>query len=405
MARAWLVALIASLSVALPGIAVNPLDNDAGSGGDAGDVPELAQAISPGFFAGRLSRPHDLWDYFVFEGRAGQLVQAEVQGPPGTYLGVHDAHGAQLGSAGPGEPLEVLLTSDGDWYIVLATGFVVLDPSFAVLDYVVAFHLAKPAYAAWTASSGQTIALEAGWDRASPMRLAMAASVPFAPDEPRSAMVAIEWSSVLHGYGYEIHVIPFAESGATSGSGTGNGLAIHPILSTGPLLKVRDLDPPSEVFRGWFSFTFTLPDAIWVRIATASTIELDMSVGIHSDAPFEAAFGHDVASFVWDETNSGAAVQVLAPGISVTGSRSWSGTLGPRTVAFADAGWWPATLTGPGGEVYELDIFRPRAFVVFPEHGAWTMEVGPTVGLGPGAVHRYLHVVEMPALGIAPTRA
>lgn len=60
------------------------LQNDAGSGADAGDVPGAALLVRPGTFDGRLDgMGADAHDWYAFEGRPGQTWTADVRGAYG----------------------------------------------------------------------------------------------------------------------------------------------------------------------------------------------------------------------------------------------------------------------------------------------------------------------------------
>lgn len=380
--------------------AANPLDDDAGSGGDAGDLRELAVPIGPGTHTGRLGTPHDIWDQYVFEGVAGQVAHVTFEADGYAVVDVDN-----LGSATSGETLEVLLPWDGPTYLTVATLFVVLAPSVdPTIPYAFTLEFVAPSSAAWRVSEGPALAAEAVWAIPGTTTITAQASLAFQPEEPASVMIVLEWSGVDEPYAAAIHEFQSSMIGGTFGSGFGNRVVVAP-----GALPVVAL-PAVTTNQTSITATVTLgPTGLhWVRMAIHATVPARLTFTALSSAPFEHRFGSAVEAFTWDERNSGAEVQVLAPGVSVTPPRALDRELDDRSIVFMDTAGWDGTITDPAGRTTNLGLQDPIGFVVFPaQHGTWSFGLGPTAGAGFGAVHTYLHEVRVPSLGLAPdvTRA
>lgn len=387
-------ALAALLFVQAPTAAVNPLDDDAGSGGDAGDVPELAVPIGEGTFAGRLGTPHDLEDHYVFGGRAGQVVRLSFQAAGNAFATVGTG-----GSAASGETVDVVLTKDGPTLLAVTTPFLLLATSVGHIPYTFTLRFVEAPGVAWARTEGPAFVAEARWAAPRPSVLAAEVELPFQPEAPLTVMFVVEWSSVEDPYAWSVAVISAVPHGAPPASGLGRHVAVSPGLEDGIELPVIRTNETAVIAGVGLS-----SDGLhWVRAAIHASVPSGIAFSFLSQAPFEHRFATEVEGFFWDERNAGAEVQVLAPGLSVTGPRSVARDLDGRSVVFMDTAGWDGTITDPAGRTRHLDLLHPVEFVIFPDlGGTWTFGLGPTAGAGFGAVHRYLHHVRVPSLGLAP---
>lgn len=80
--RAAPIALVALLLLPLVPAMPTVLDNDAGTGTDAGDSPTTATRIAPGSYYGRIVASIDTSDWYVFSVEAGQGILVTVAGTP-----------------------------------------------------------------------------------------------------------------------------------------------------------------------------------------------------------------------------------------------------------------------------------------------------------------------------------
>lgn len=83
MQHRFLVVLAAALALPIAPLAnaVNPLDDDAGSGGDAGDTVAEATPVALSTIVGRLTYPIDTYDHYLLDIPAGRAVIVSPDGP------------------------------------------------------------------------------------------------------------------------------------------------------------------------------------------------------------------------------------------------------------------------------------------------------------------------------------
>lgn len=93
---------------------LTPLDDDAGSGGDAGNDLETALPIVPGSYAGTLMRGFDPWDYYAFEIAERDGVRLVASGDVSApFLYAHGTDGAQIAMETDTEGFVVPTTREG----------------------------------------------------------------------------------------------------------------------------------------------------------------------------------------------------------------------------------------------------------------------------------------------------
>ncbi|HEX2021196.1 MAG TPA: S8/S53 family peptidase [Candidatus Thermoplasmatota archaeon] len=127
------IAVLAPLGAALPGDA----QDDAGSGRDAGDGPATAVPIQPGtVYKGTVTGQviGETTDWYSFEVRAGDAIEAHVAGP-GVCLHLYDDSGIRAQACNPGfveiEVARATADSNGTWHAVAGSRYP-QDYSFSV---------------------------------------------------------------------------------------------------------------------------------------------------------------------------------------------------------------------------------------------------------------------------------
>lgn len=138
MDRDTLAVLLAALVVIpVAGALPTPGQDDAGSGGDAGDRPELALAIGPGTYQGNLSARTDDHDYYRFEPPPNSLVRFQAGTDDSIFVELVDPRGVTRRSvsltARSDERFDVGAPA-GTWMLV------VHGPDLLGLDTDVAYH-------------------------------------------------------------------------------------------------------------------------------------------------------------------------------------------------------------------------------------------------------------------------
>lgn len=393
MGRRALALAVLSLFASGAGSAVNPLDDDAGSGMDAGDIREAALAIQPGGYEGRVARPYDLWDYYVFEATAGQVVRLSLVGTAGVYGSIESFDGVALASVAPGESAAALIPANGPTLLAITTAFIIAAPEFGTLDYGFLFSLETPAHSAlWTANGPASVA-EYDWGQPVQVNAHASVALPLEVQSAMQVMLALEAWIEPEGYVWEIHVFQFATQPEAFGSGLGHTILIAPGMSSGIALPEMGINESG----GWVALSVDHRAVRWLRVVMSGTPGQHLLTSF-SEAPFRRDFSGEVESFLWDESNSGAEVQVLAPGLSVTGPRQLARDLTARHIVFFDPGGWMGAITDPSGQ--STPTTDPKLIIFPASTGEWRFDLGPTIGAGLGAVHRYLHEVRVPYLDV-----
>lgn len=403
MRRAALLVACALLG-ALPAAAVQPLDDDAGSGGDAGDRLELALPVRPGTFAGRLHLAIDGRDAYAFEGRAGdwvtfgiggsQFVVAELYGP-----GAPTASGEALPHAYVlrGDTRTFLLPADGTWYFLVRG-----TPAFGTtqIRYEVAFGFERPATGVIGATGGAAWTVhEFRWDE--PARVLLDARLPVGDTAARTD--ALTMLAIFHGR-LEPGIGEFHLGMAVYGSGAGQQVVAGPVRTS---LGV----PPGALalrltegggFVGFDPAPVVGPVAGWVRMVLFHTPGERPTATFSANVSVAHASATGTEGLVrWDEAAAESGVQLVAPGASLVGPRDLDLAVdGPVYGLFTPMAHGGEVRHPDGGSRF-LNLFD-SAFLVAPPDGTWRFHLDDTAGAGPLASSNYLAALRVPPLGLAP---
>lgn len=129
------VVLVATLFLipilAAPGLALAPWQNDADSGGDAGDTPSTATPITAGVHQGRIELPHDQRDLYQIQVTAGDAIHLDLEADGSTSITLSlryplrpptatDDGLTTYGFIEDGDAFTVFAPYTGTWYIEVA---------------------------------------------------------------------------------------------------------------------------------------------------------------------------------------------------------------------------------------------------------------------------------------------
>lgn len=389
------------LALPLPGAAVNPLDDDAGSGGDAADHWALAAPLAPGIHGGRVSRPHDVGDWYALDLAPGQLLRWGLVGTP-RPVGANLWHASEgtppSGGTFPGRLYgsvvisgvdEFLVPFAGRWYVDVAFLGPTLQGALARADYRLQVEVGKPAFgAAWHGRSWSVA--EARWDEPRDVLLYRHASSAVGLDAGHASFVMAEWDLVRpdgfrdrrwSGFGYATYA-------------TGTGVAVAALgARVGPMDLGVEYPSASgaadELFKGVTG---------WVRLQGFATTADKPLLALVASGPVDVRHtsGDDLVR--WG-THDGKGV--VAPGLAL-GERSATNVDVSEGSVFLGAFWAESggAITSPDGT--RVEVTGPEALAPGLGPGRWGFEVEPRVGVGPQASVPYLAGAHLPRLGLAP---
>jgi hypothetical protein len=399
--RAFLLA--SSLLLLAPaGVAVNPLDDDAGSGGDAGDTPDRAVAVGMGSYAGTLLLGADLADWYRFEGRAGDVVVVDIRlafQVTGTIFDPHFARYEDLF----GSPVEqpVYLPEDGTWY--LAVKHFPIPSDSEPLPYAFTLRLESGIVVASGTSHAGSQAAELRWASDAPTTLLLRATLP--PEvgpatEPTVAFLSVAYEQ--NGAG------PFWAALALYGSSLSKHVRVRPAVAPdvevplpGPATVPEELEATTPLGDAFGQYLFRFPAGTGsARIANYQTAGgATFRATMLSRDPVEHAFAGGGEPLAWSESNAGAEVQVLTPVASVTGARDLTLDLTRSFVGYFFVLAASGDVTAPDGTVTELGALD-ATFLVLPPPGTWKFHLDPSVGAAVATESASLTGLTPPELGV-----
>ena len=405
--RPILVPLVALLMLSFPSQAASPLDDDAGSGGDASDNAALALAVAPGGFGGTLTPPVDRLDYYAFQAQAGQLVTLGQSSGRGVNVRAFflDAEAPACGEACGRASVDVASDASetfvapfgGTWGIVV---FPRVENDARAIPYEVRLEVEDPVAGVVLDSTARWNVMEAratvpghriGW---------IDVQTPDLMSKPQVAGNTRPFSAMLL---LEVHRDGHAPGGLLvyiQGQGTGARVEVTPLGVSG------DVPVRVEQGRGLHqAASFWLNEPGTLRVTTLHTggsprVELAFA----ADAPTEIRTASGDAGVVTMSDGNQAAT-VRAPGLHVAPERTMTLDVEGRF-----AGVWRLTTgaTGARGHVEDPSghAVAPApgcGCIIFtdPAPGRWTFTVEAQARAGP-ADHEHLAGAFVPRLGLYP---
>lgn len=366
---------LAALVLASPlGMALNPLDNDAGTGADASDNltsglvrPSLPLAVlEPGEYEGRLVAGIDLRDAYQWQANAGDRVRFtfEAEGPAilrvlGPHQGVHL-------EIGPGSSGVVAAPLGGNFTINVVLPLEKLfepDPSI-VVAYAFAFSSTTEG-SAWSTDAGW-LEVEATW--ASPSDVRLLAVFEEESVEPSASWITLDFfEREEDGYAY---VSGVGSVGIRVGnSSLISGMAGRKLVRS----AITEAIVPADVSVGGTGAD--LVDFVGgVRILAWGTAEASLAtILMLGDAPTEVRVSRGPAASIATIDAHEDSLQ-LDPFDASAHEASFAvdGTV-YAVLDFGQGG----TLTRPSGAQISVPAEFPIVSLIAPENGAWHMSAMP----------------------------
>ncbi len=386
-----------------PSLALHGSQDDAGSGGDAGDTIEQALPIQPGVLEGALVYPLDQVDHYAFSVERGELISAGFQdvaeaqrasliGPDGQQYAIAFGFGVQ--------PAEFVAHETGTWILKVEGPELSERVDEHVHHRLYRIHLSvtTPEVAMSDIVEDPWGSRELSWDEEGAVRVFVWTETTSRDDAPVTVMKATEfWLELAQGG--ELRGTFFTHS-----SRTAQGCSIE--LDAGPLdLSEQDGSVLCEeqASGGWSLTTFSFQGPAGALRNIAYTTEPDapaMVVSVVSDVPIEHAAASGSNVLTWNEMDE-AAPKLLAPGASVVGPRSLEVVVDDHLLGGFSTWTTNGTIHAPNGDEQRLE---PGAFepLIDAEEGAWRFDLGASAGASSAAVKNYLTGVLVPTLGVAP---
>lgn len=408
----WVTVALTAAGLASTVGAVNPTDDDAGSGMDAGDTEEGALEIDEGSYTGTLTNPIDARDQYVFETDGGEVLSLGWENPdegvgivnlytPDGRKYTHDLTADR--TFGNGEAEEYILAHPGMWRLE----FEVSEVSAGPAGYGFSIALDEPTIGA-VAGGGDS----------------RAATVEARLTEPTDVFIQ-GWSSVAsnesQAFAGRVHATyegymradtddPEPIQGSSGFYVYRSAAGEQVRIAEGPN---RDLDLHGDEGADgleWLNRRSFLPGFRGTihGISYVTTGDGDMVSGVWTlggNGPSGTASSGTSDHIVhWTSADVPADTKVVAPGVSAVGpweqstqlNRSFAGvfdTNGAGALATNDSAGW---VEGPPGA--SPDTFQDSYILNEPEPGTWTFHVNNT-NVGTGA-RSFLTGAFTPDLGI-----
>lgn len=373
------------------GTAINPLDDDAGSGGDAPDTGPDGIEIAPGRIEGRLTPPADPADRYLLEGERGDVIEVDLDadGPvvadPPVQMIVYDPDGRVHGALMADGSAEFLLPRTGTWAlsVELSTAQTTADPANAsggptpytleIRRREAADHLIDR-----TAEPRQTLAVRT--DGPTDLHLRAQINLTAETGRPSDAIVTLEYRPADQPEQPQVMGITFAiiyrsdASGdrvrvVTPAGGESSPRAPNAVVVDGELV----VSSTSDGFDGTIRLTAIHGGSRPGSLMTA-----------YASDPVEFAADAGDGLVRWDETNADSDLQVLTPAASVTGERTLAIDVTDRFDGFFRVGRLGGWAEDPDGRRRWLDVGATLPLVDL-EPGRWTFHLNATAGTGPAA--------------------
>lgn len=371
--------------------ALNPTDDDAGSGGDAGDEPATAVEIEPGTYEGRLTETIDTRDHYAVDAEEDDVIVVIVpDGGPRLWVGLVGPDGEEHAFETDSTGVWLLIPEDGTWTIRFELTGASSEPPAASVDYTFQLERTDELYTHEATVEDGWYTAEVAVDEPGRLMAYVRGSAPQDPGEAYGNFGALDaWiaktdggessSSSQHGYGHgaATEASPFSLLSETLPGDDG-----AQVTSFSPWDNVEILDGYEEAQMRVTALE--APSAHGLRVAFASTSPLDV----------QEAEGSEVTH--WTTSDNEDAVLARPPGVVVTEEARLTVPIDHTLRGYFytyDAG---GSITDPSGQCHEVgsgELFEdPRA-------GDWTFQLDPIQDVG-YTEHVYLVAADVPRLGV-----
>lgn len=386
-----MIAVLLAASALVPAAqAANPLDDDAGSGGDAGDTHANALPIEPGTYEGRLTPPADQVDRYAVEAERGQVLELDVDADA-IRVRVLDPDGRAYRFFLGDDPVypDMILHKTGTWQVAFKTPLVWLASS----PYRFTLDLRDPAGGGVAGGDAEAGAVEARFDEPADVRFQDWMSPPVNATGPYVAHNVITFDGYVDAdtddprpvqASFSIHRTRNLGGGEVQVRRTGADPGLH-------------LDEGAEGVE-MSAGNGRLPGFVGtIRLrGYATTDDSGFALGLWSDRPGEIAAGGSEKTVHWTGGDLPTADKAVTPAGTVVAP--WRGTveMDRSFVGVFDPGGegWAVS---PDGERRDPDWGR----VQFdgPEPGTWTLRQNETIVAG--GDRTWLSGAFVPTFGIA----
>lgn len=384
------------LSLAAVAQAVNPADDDAGSGRDAGDQPATAVPIQPGTHEGRVTEQIDRVDHYSFEAEQGDVVVATVpDGGPRLWVGLVGPDGEEHAYGADFSGAWVPIPETGTWTVKLElTGSSNQLPQTSV-DYTFQLERSDDFY-----THERTV--EDGWYTAE-----------IDVDQPGRLLGYVRGASPQepsHAYANFGAVASSANEadGGSHGHWSAHGYGHGARQEASPISLVEELVPGEQAptqrvdaFSPWNipQIVTGYVDAQMRVTALEAPDGHGLKVAVASTTPFELreASGSEVTHWTSSDNEPTALGEV--PGVMANGPASLKAPTehGLRGYFYTyDRG---GRITDPSGDCYATD----SELFAHPEAGPWRFDLNPDQD-AVYSEHVYLVAADVPRLGLFDSR-
>jgi hypothetical protein len=385
-----LVLLASSASV---GLALNPTDDDAGSGHDAGDIPETAVAIEPGSHRGRLTESVDSSDHYVFQAQAGQVLRFELLAR--NVSAVLIAPGGDTKPSGLGME-RLLIHETGEWILRFQAPLVDgSDPTPMQHRYRFSFDLSTPGSATYRSSFPGSMVVEASWEDS--RRFSLHETVCF--DAPAG--------SSFQAGGYLLRAnLTFADGGYlrlitasfSSSAGPGRTVVLQEERHRVPSSVETGIDRPRGTSCAGSGLIGTAASGT-IRGVVYTTHEdrgSHLTFEANGSVELREAGGETVT---WNGRTGESTLSAQAPGLQVADDRSKRIDLPDPFFGLFDTDGVPGSAEAPNGDRYPLGSDRSSVSLIQVPGGGWRFQVDASASLVTSD-DAYLHGAPAPRLGL-----
>lgn len=394
LARCVATSLLAVAAVcSLPAQAVGPFQNDARSGGDAGDLMAQAVPIAPGYYNAQLTPAGDVVDWYKLPLTAGDKLKLQLSdynllgrktvvmtllSPAGDAIQLEPEGLMLAGSSYAGKAAEVIVHETGTWYLKaepVRDGLVPGDYGFRVT--------VTPGYGTVINTRQQSwIVLELYAPQPTQLKLQGRLHGHRAWDQAYWGTISVERELVNRnptGFGVGVR-----------GGGQGTSFTVTPLGLQredviGDTLMQTELEGTTlsamgdhGVVQGYVRYIVALnQDDPWLSLA------------VWADQPITMLHTQGKDNVVWSEANSGADQAIVTPLVSQVGARTLNIDLGsgfrgsfvPGNASGA-AVWRPDGSEAPRHYSCDCITFRPSKYMGYTEDalpGIWRFDLGESL--------------------------